>query len=76
MVGDYKKDEITSKKKNSTVTTLHSELNPVNIDDIRNKAFGTLEDEIDTNLINNIQKIIVAINFFSGSLPQTSGSGR
>lgn len=49
---NYKKDEITSKKKNSTVTTLHSELNPVNIDDIRNKAFGTLEDEIDTNLIS------------------------
>ena len=27
-------------------------MNPVNIDDIRNKAFGTLEDEIDTNLIS------------------------
>lgn len=49
---NYRKDEITSRKKNQT-PILHNELNPVNIDDIRNKAFGTLEDEIDTNLISN-----------------------
>ena len=45
-----KKEEITSKKKTSA--TVYSEINTVSVDDIRKKAFGTLEDDLEKTLID------------------------
>lgn len=45
---NYKKDEISSKKVPSKVYRSSSE---ITIDDVRNKAYGTLEDEIKDDLI-------------------------
>lgn len=42
---NYHKDEITSKK-----TTIKRSEESISIDDIRKKAFGTLEDELETTL--------------------------
>lgn len=47
---NYKKEEITSKKKNSA--NVYSEINTVSVDDIRKKAFGTLEDDLEKTLID------------------------
>lgn len=47
---NYKKEEITSKKKTSA--TVYSEINTVSVDDIRKKAFGTLEDDLEKTLID------------------------
>ena len=45
---NYRKDEITSKKKPRTI---YSEFDKISIEDIRKKAYGTLEDELENNLI-------------------------
>jgi len=45
---NYKKDEITHKKKTSTISYRTNEA--VDIDDVRKKAYGTLEDELENNL--------------------------
>ena len=45
---NYKKDEITHRSKNSTLSYRSDE--PVDIDDVRKKAYGTLEDELENNL--------------------------
>lgn len=47
---NYKKDDITTKPSPS-VTYYKSD--KVTIDDIRNKAFGTLEDDLESNLFND-----------------------
>ena len=44
---NYRKDEITTKKK---AKTIYSDFDKVSIEDIRKKAFGTLEDEVEINL--------------------------
>lgn len=44
---NYKKEEISSKKKPSTI---YSQFEKIDVDDIRKKAYGTLEDDIDKNL--------------------------
>ena len=50
---NYKKEEITSKKKTETVnTTVNNDTNTVSVDDIRKKAFGTLEDDLEKTLID------------------------
>ena len=46
---NYKKDEITSKKQETKVVKQKEHKN-VNLDDIRKKAFGSLEDELETTL--------------------------
>ncbi len=51
---NYSKDDIKTKqekevKKNNTI------IQPLDVDLVRNKAFGTLEDDIDTNLYVNIK---------------------
>lgn len=43
---NYHKEDITPKKKTSTTT--YYERSSVTIDDVRKKAFGTLEDELET----------------------------
>lgn len=44
---NYKKEEISPKKK---ISTIYSQFDKVDVDDIRNKAYGTLEDELEKNL--------------------------
>ncbi|MEG0408037.1 MAG: hypothetical protein RSB77_05680 [Bacilli bacterium] len=48
---NYKKGEITSKKK-AIATSIHSDYNSISVDDIRKKAYGTLEDELEKTLID------------------------
>ena len=45
---NYKKEEISSKKK---PTTVYSQFDKIDVDDIRKKAYGTLEDEVEKNLV-------------------------
>lgn len=47
---NYRKDEISPKKKPKTI---YSDFDKVSVEDIRKKAFGTLEDEVETNLSSN-----------------------
>lgn len=49
---NYKKDEISAK-----VVTNPYKSDKVTVDDIRNKAFGTLEDELESNLLDNHDNI-------------------
>lgn len=44
---NYRKDEISSKKKPRTVYT---DFDKISVDDIRKKAYGTLEDELEISL--------------------------
>ncbi|HPF82975.1 MAG TPA: hypothetical protein PLV83_02245 [Bacilli bacterium] len=44
---NYKKEEISSKKK---PTTIYTQFDKIDVDDIRKKAYGTLEDELEENL--------------------------
>lgn len=44
---NYRKEEISSKKR---PTTIYSQFDKVDVDDIRKKAYGTLEDELESNL--------------------------
>lgn len=46
---NYKKDDITPKKK----VALPRSSKPLTVDDIRNKAFGKLEDDLETTLFGN-----------------------
>lgn len=45
---NYKKEEISPKKKSTT--TIYSQFDKVDVDDIRKKAYGTLEDDLEKNL--------------------------
>lgn len=45
---NYKKDDITTKE-----NTITHRSEKVTVDDIRNKAYGTLEDELENNLLND-----------------------
>jgi len=45
---NYKKEEISSRKK--TPTTIYSQFDKIDVDDIRRKAYGTLEEELESNL--------------------------
>lgn len=51
---DYRKEDLTVKKvsdgKNTNKTNYKKENKELTIDDIRNKAYGTLEDEIEKNM--------------------------
>jgi len=51
---DYRKEDLTVKKvsdgKNTNKTSYKKENKELTIDDIRNKAYGTLEDEIEKNM--------------------------
>lgn len=49
---NYKKEEITSKRKTPLTSHIYSEPNVVSVDDIRKKAFGTLEDDLEKTLID------------------------
>lgn len=44
---NYKKEEITTKKR---PTKIYSQFDKIDVDDIRNKAFGNFEEEIDIDL--------------------------
>lgn len=44
---NYKKEEISSKKKSSTI---YSQFEKIDVDDIRKKAYGTLEDDLENSL--------------------------
>ena len=44
---NYRKDEITTKKRPRTI---YSEFDKVSVEDIRKKAYGTLEDELESTL--------------------------
>lgn len=46
---NYKKDDITSKE----VTSSSYRSDKVTVDDIRNKAYGVLEDDLESNLLDN-----------------------
>ena len=50
---NYKKDDIAPRKK----VTQNSNSKELTVDDIRNKAFGTLEDELETTLFGNMPPI-------------------
>ena len=50
---NYKKDDIAPRKK----VTQNSNPKELTVDDIRNKAFGTLEDELETTLFGNMPPI-------------------
>lgn len=45
---NYKKEEISSKKKNPS--RIYSQFDKLDVDDIRRKAYGTLEEELENNL--------------------------
>ena len=45
---NYKKEEISSKKKNTP--RIYSQFDKMDVDDIRRKAYGTLEEELESNL--------------------------
>ncbi len=45
---NYKKEEISSKKK--TTPRIYSQFDKIDVDDIRRKAYGTLEEELESNL--------------------------
>ena len=45
---NYKKEEISSRKK--TPSTIYSQFDKIDVDDIRRKAYGTLEEELESNL--------------------------
>ena len=49
---NYKKEEITSKKKTPLTSNVYTDQNVVSVDDIRKKAFGTLEDDLEKTLID------------------------
>ncbi|MDD2435632.1 MAG: hypothetical protein PHO63_05210 [Bacilli bacterium] len=53
---NYHKEEINQKK--VTRTSLMYDVDKVTIDDIRNKAYGTLEDELETTLFGRTSIII------------------
>lgn len=48
---NYTKDEVVSKK----VTSTRTYSKPLSVDDIRNKAYGTIEDEIKDSLLGNFE---------------------
>ena len=48
---NYKKEDITSKRKNVSLDDYYSKPKTLTIDDIRNKAFGTLEDDLESTLV-------------------------
>lgn len=48
---NYKKDDINTKKERPKFESRKAE--PVSVDDIRNKAFGTLEDDLEVNLFGH-----------------------
>lgn len=45
---NYKKEEISSRKKNTP--RIYSQFDKMDVDDIRRKAYGTLEEELESNL--------------------------
>lgn len=47
---NYKKEDITNRSEN---TEAYKENHSVNVDDIRNKAYGTLEDDLENTLLHN-----------------------
>lgn len=49
---NYKKDEITPKKKNDRNSNFDNTNQDLTIDDIRLKAYGTLEEELESNFSN------------------------
>lgn len=49
---NYRKDEISSKKKPKTIYT---DFDKVSVDDIRKKAYGTLEEELESSLNNSLK---------------------
>lgn len=46
---NYRKEEISSKKR---PTTIYSQFDKIDVDDIRKKAYGTLEDDLENTLSN------------------------
>lgn len=50
---NYHKEDITSKRPTRTTSAYTSSRKKVTLDEVRNKAFGTLEDELETTLISN-----------------------
>lgn len=54
---NYHKEDITPKKK-PTSTTTYYERSSVTIDDVRKKAFGTLEDELETVIPGDNYEIV------------------
>lgn len=52
---NYSKDDIVSK--NDTKKIKYSSVNEVTIDDVRNKAYGTLEDDLESTLFNDFEDL-------------------
>lgn len=48
---NYKKEDITSRKKSVSLDDFYSQPKTLTVDDIRNKAFGTLEDDLESTLV-------------------------
>ncbi len=48
---NYKKEDITTKKKGVSLDDYYSKPKSLTVDDIRNKAFGTLEDDLESTLV-------------------------
>lgn len=48
---NYKKEDITSRKKSVSLDGFYSQPKTLTVDDIRNKAYGTLEDDLESTLV-------------------------
>lgn len=48
---NYKKEDITTRKKTVTLDEYYSRPKTLSVDDIRNKAYGTLEDDLESTLV-------------------------
>lgn len=48
---NYKKEDITTRKRTVTLDEYYSRPKSLSVDDIRNKAYGTLEDDLESTLV-------------------------
>ena len=48
---NYKKEDISTKKRGVSLDDYYTKPKPLTIDDIRNKAYGTLEDDLESTLV-------------------------
>lgn len=48
---NYKKEDISTKKRNVSLDDYYAKPKSLTVDDIRNKAYGTLEDDLESTLV-------------------------
>lgn len=51
---NYSRDDITTKKPTAQTLRRHSESSHPTVDDVRNKAYGTLEDDLESTLLEDV----------------------